>query len=139
MPAFCASPLPISKRLDILLFQGLTIRFYHSLIIPHEQAEVRIFATFGPHKSVWCVRGVGLPYRDSSSPPFCVTSIALFVHPTLFTTPPKEQQMRFFEQDLETICTVQRCTFWVAPNERVLHERRHIIRPFKKRNAALSI
>ena len=32
-PAFCASPLPISKRLDILLFQGLTILFYHSLMI----------------------------------------------------------------------------------------------------------
>ena len=54
-PAFCASPLPvpISKRLDILLFQGLTILFYHSLMIGNttkSKLKFELFAMmFGPH------------------------------------------------------------------------------------------
>ena len=54
-PAFCASPLPvpISKRLDILLFQGLTILFYHSLMIGNttkSKLNFELFAIiFGPH------------------------------------------------------------------------------------------
>ena len=115
---------PFIPRLDHSFIPFINDRYHKSKL------KLELFAMFGPHMERTSVRGAGLPYRDSSSPPFCVTSIALFVRPTLFTTPPKEQQMRFFGQGLETICTAHRCTFWATSNERVLHERRHINGPF---------
>ena len=101
--SFLRLSLPIFKRLDILLFQRLTILSNHYTPRPVAKGDCLQLLDH-TRERIEC-EGAGVPYRDTSSPPFCLTTIALFVLPQLFTWPPKEQQMRFFVRGSETICT----------------------------------
>ena len=93
--SFLRLPLPIFKRLDILLFQPLTILSNH--YTPRPVASEIVCSFWTTQESALSARGRVCHIE--------IPAVPLFVLPQLFTRPPKEQQMRFFVRGSETICT----------------------------------